>query len=73
MDAKNEERLVKNMEPSEAGSNKAIEPVTSYIGKEAALRYYEKYKSLDRTLQKRDLNSLVSPELIIESPVVSLL
>lgn len=62
------------MEPSEAGSNKVIEPVTNYIGKGAALRYYEKYKSLDRTLQRRDLNNLtVSPELNLENPVVSLL
>ena len=62
------------MEPSEAGSNKQIEPLNNYIGKEAALKYYQKYKSLDRTLQKRDLNNAsMSPDLNLESPVISLL
>ena len=62
------------MEYSEAGSTKQLEPLTNYIGKEASIIYYEKYKTLNRTLQKRDLNRYSSnSEVRIESPMISLL
>ena len=51
-----------------------LEPVTNYIGKEAPLKYYQKYKSLEKTLQKRDLKvHSASQDLTLENPVVSLL
>lgn len=74
VDHKNEEKIAKEMEYSEAGSTKQLEPLTNYIGKEASIIYYEKYKTLNRTLQKRDLNRYSSnSEFQIESPMISLL
>lgn len=74
VDHKKEEKIAKEMEYSEAGSTKQLEPLTNYIGKEASIIYYEKYKTLNRTLQKRDLNRYSSnSEFQIESPMISLL
>jgi|JI9StandDraft_1071089.scaffolds.fasta_scaffold230503_1 hypothetical protein len=45
-----------------------------YIGKEAPIQYYNQYKSLDRALDRRDLNNMnQSTEVKIESATVSLL
>ena len=53
---------------------KQIEPISSYIGKEAPIKYYEKYKTLDKNIQKRDMNRYsLNPDFQIESPAISIL